>query len=167
MSDFQGREAFVIEQAFDATSTTNLHGLGTIVRAFDTATTAQGEGEFIYLEGVASTVLGDWVTYDYDTGGTTLLVGNAVGPCAVAMSANTASQFGWYQISGKAVGRCLTLFADDGIVYITGTGGSIDDASIIGDLVYNAVGASTSTVGTFVADFEIWRPYTNNRTNPA
>lgn len=163
MSDFQGRESFIIEQAFDATSSTKKHDFGTIVRAFDTATTAQGVGEFIYLEGVASTVLGDWVTYNPDDWSTTLLVADAVGPCAIAMTANTASQFGWYQISGKAVGRVLTGFTDGSVVYRGGsTAGRVDNTSVEGDLVYNAKGASTTTAGTLVADFEIWRPYTDN-----
>jgi hypothetical protein len=40
------------------TSTTQNHVLGTIVQAKDIASTAYGSGEFIYLLGVASTVLG-------------------------------------------------------------------------------------------------------------
>ncbi len=162
MSDFQGRESFVIEQAFDATSTTKKSDLGMIVRAFDTASTAQGVGEFIYLEGVGSTVLGDWVTYDPDSWKGTLLAANAVGACAVAMSANTASQYGWYQISGKAVGRVLTGYADNAAVYITGTAGRVDDDSVEGDTVFNARGASNTVAGTLLADFELNRPYTDN-----
>lgn len=162
MSDFQGRESFIIEQAFDATSTTNKQGLGTIVRAFDTASTAQGQGEFIYLEGVGSTVLGDWVHYDPDTWKGALSTAGTHGPMAVAMSANTASQYGWYQISGKAVGRVLTGYADNGLVVLTGTSGRVDDQSVAGDNVHNAKGASATTAGTLVADFEIWRPYSDN-----
>jgi len=162
MSTYEGREPFIIEQAIDATSSTNKQGLGTIVRAFDRATTAQGMGEFIYLEGVASTVLGDWVHYDPDSWKGTLAVAGAHGPMAIAMSANTASQYGWYQISGKAVGRVLTGYADNGLVVLCGTSGRVDDDSIAGDNVHNAKGASTTTAGTLVADFEIWRPYSDN-----
>jgi hypothetical protein len=35
------------------------------------------------------------------------LAANDIGPTAVAMSANVASQYGWYQIGGKAVGKAL------------------------------------------------------------
>jgi hypothetical protein len=85
------------------TSTTQNHPLGTIVRATDPTL---GEGEFIYLLGVASTVVGSPVVYNDATFATTLApVGtNKPEPVAFAMSANVASQYGWYQISGWAKG---------------------------------------------------------------
>lgn len=139
------------------TGTTQLHNLGTIRTAYDPS---YGEGEFIYLLGVASTAVGSWVHYNADDFSTTLAVANGIGPMAVAMSANVASQYGWYQISGKAVGAALTGFADNGDVYLTATAGSVDDADVAGDYVYNAKGASALASG--VADFEISRPFTNN-----
>ncbi len=148
-------------QAIASKDTTARHPLGTIIRATDPT---YGSGEFIYLKGVASCALGSWVTYNRDDGTTTRAVANAVGPCAIAMTSTTASYYGWFQISGKAVGKCLTGFADNGIVFLTSTDGSIDDASVAGDLVQNAKGASTTTVNTFVADFEIDRPFVNDRT---
>jgi len=140
------------------TSTTQMHPFGTIVRAVDVGTTAYGAGEFVYLKGVASTAVGSWVTYNMDDGTTALLAANAIGPVGVAMSANTAAtSYGWYQISGKAIGACLTGFADNGKVYITATAGSIDDTSVAGDLVVNAKGASA--IDTLKAEFEIARPF--------
>ncbi len=168
MTDYQAREAFIVEQAFNATSATKKHDLGTIVRAYDTAS-GYGAGEFIYLEGVASQLAQDWCTYTLDNGRAARMAGSAVGPVCIAMSANVASQFGWYQISGKAVGFCNTAFADNGIVYFhsTSTGGAqVDDTSLIGDLIFNAIGASAATVGAYVADFEIHRPFMLNRVNP-
>lgn len=89
-------------QAIAETSTTQYHPLGKIVTARDPT---YGEGEFIYLLGVASTTVGSVVTYHPSTWQTALCpVGNAIPkPIAVAMSANVASQYGWYQISGLAV----------------------------------------------------------------
>src|SRR5690348_11164155 len=87
------------------TSTTQNHPLGTIVRAVDPT---YGEGEFIYLLGAGSTAVRDWVSYNSDDWTTTRLAANAIGPVGVAMSANVASQYGWYQIGGKALGNCLT-----------------------------------------------------------
>lgn len=136
------------------------HALGVIVRAADPT---YGSGEFIYLKGVASCVLGSWVSINRDAGDVTLLAANARSSVGVAMAATTASYYGWFQISGKAVGKCLTSFADNGRVYITGTAGSVDDASVAGDVVYNATGASTTTVNSFIADFEIDRPYCADR----
>lgn len=139
------------------TSTTQQHPLGTIIRAEDPTYLA---GEFIYLKGVASTAVGSWVTYNMDDGTTTLLAANAIGPVAVAMSANVASQYGWYQIHGKAVGKALAGFLDNGNVYATGTAGSVDDAVVAGDRVKGAVGASAvDTPSTGLAEFEIARPF--------
>lgn len=141
--------------------TTQRHPLGTIVRATDDTL---GAGEFIYLKGVASTAIYDWVTYNRDAGDTTRLVANAIGPCAIAMAATTASYYGWYAISGKVYGNCLTLFADNAAVFISATTASVDDTSVAGDLVCNAKGASAKAVGTAYAEFEIDRPFVNDRT---
>jgi hypothetical protein len=144
-------------QPIAETSTTQKHALGTILHAVDPT---YGEGEFIYLLGVASTAAGSWVTYNDDDGSTALLAANAIGPVAVAMSANVASQYGWYQIRGKAVGKALAAFADNGNVYATATAGSIDDAVVAGDRVKNAKGASAvDTPSTGLAEFEINRPF--------
>ena len=76
--------------------------LGQIERAFDPT---YGAGEFILLVGVASTTIGSLVTYDGTTYQTTLAAttSNQARPVAVAMSANLAGSFGWYQIEGTAV----------------------------------------------------------------
>src|SRR4051812_28747180 len=97
-------EPRVIPQNIDETLTTQMLPLGTRVRARDTnATNNQGEGEFIYLKGVASTVIGSMVDYDLNAATTTLSPATlGTGPVAVAMSANVAAQFGWYQIAGVA-----------------------------------------------------------------
>lgn len=150
-------ESFVVAQPIADTSTTQLLPLGTIVRAYDPT---YGAGEFIYLLGVASTAIGSWVTYNQDDNSTALLAANAIGPVAVSMSANVASQYGWYQISGKAIGLCLAAFADNANVYATATAGSVDDAVVAGDRVKLAKGASAigTPSGSF-AEFEIARPF--------
>ena len=89
-------------QPLSDTSTTQKHLLGTIARGTDATL---GEGEFIYLKGVASTVVGSIVNYDvsFQTALDTTAAGGPPRPLAIAMSANVASQYGWYQISGMAV----------------------------------------------------------------
>ena len=142
--------------------TTQRHPLGTIVRARDDT---YGSGEFIYLKGVASTAVGSWATYNLDDGSTTLLVANAIGPVGVAMSASVASTYGWYQISGKAVGKALTGYVDNALVFATATDGSVDDTVVDGDMVHLAKGASAlDTPSTGLAEFEISRPYTDDIT---
>ena len=98
---FAPTESFIVEQAIADTSTTQKFPLGTIVRAEDPT---YGAGEFIYLKGVGSTVVGSIVEYDtsFQTGLSTIAV-EEPRPLAVAMSANVANQYGWYQISGEAV----------------------------------------------------------------
>ena len=144
-------------QPIENTETAQQHPLGTILRATDPT---YGAGEFIYLAGVASTAVGSGVTYNSADGSTTLLAANAIGPVAVAMSANVASQYGWYQIQGKAVGAVLSGFADNANVYATGTAGSVDDQVVAGDRVKNAKGASAiGTPSASLAEFEIARPF--------
>lgn len=146
-------------QPISETSTTKRHTLGLIVQAEDRGANSNGVGEFIYLLGVASTAVGSWVTYNEDDFSTALLAADAIGQVAIALSDNVASRYGWYQISGKAVGKALTAFADNGNVYATATAGSVDDAIVAGDRVKRAKGASAlDGPATGMAEFEIQRP---------
>lgn len=115
--------------------------------------------EFIFAKGVASTAAGSWVTLDED-GVTTLAVANAQGRVAIAGAAiDATTKWGWYQIYGKAVGKALTGFADNGKVYLTATAGSVDDADVAGDVVLGAIGRSAlDTPTTGMAYFELNYP---------
>lgn len=131
--------------------------LGSIVRADDPV---YGAGEFIYLKGLAATGVGTWVTYNGDDMTTTLLAANAIGPVAVAMGATVANTFGWYQISGKAIGKAVAGFTDNANVYATATAGSVGASVVSGDRVKGAVGASAvGTPSAGLAEFEIARPF--------
>lgn len=163
MSNFISIEADIINQKIDETLTTQNFPLGKIIRANDKDTTAYGVGEFIYLKGVASTAVGSWVLYNPNDYSTSLLAANDIGSVAVAMSANVAGQYGWYQIKGKAIGKALTGFVNDANVYSTATAGSVDDAVVAGDRVKNAKGASAvGTPSTGLAEFEIDRPFVDD-----
>lgn len=145
-------------------STVQNHPFGKIVRAVDPT---YGEGEFIYVKGVSSGLVRAWVTYNADAGTTTLLSANAIGPVGIMMSTlDATTDFGWLQISGKALGTCLTGFTDNGEVFCTSTGGAVDDTSVVGDLVCLAKGASAVEnigVASLYAEFEIHRPFVNDR----
>lgn len=144
-------------QPFAETSTVAKHPLGTIAEGLDPT---YGPGTFVYLKGVASTAIGSWVTFNYDDGTTALLAANAIGPVGVAMSANVANQYGWYQRRGKAVAKVATGFVDNGNVYATATAGTADDAIVAGDRVKGAVGASAiDTPSTGLAEMEIDNPF--------
>lgn len=156
------QNAIVGTQPIAETSATQRHPLGTRIKATDPT---YGEGEFIYLKGLANTAIGSWVTFSQDDNSTTLLAANAIGPVAVSMSANVASQYGWYQIYGKAIGKALANYADNGLVYATATAGSVDDAVVAGDRVKLALGASAiDTPSTGFAEFEIQYPFMDDAT---
>lgn len=158
--------AIVGTQPIAEVSTIQNHPFGTIVRAKDIGSTAYGEGEFVYVRGVANGAVKKWAGYNKKTGATTLAVADGVYPIGVMVSTlDATTDFGWLQISGHCVGACLTAFADNGIVYLTATAGSVDDASVIGDVVHLARGANgaTVTVGDLAGEFEIHRPYSENR----
>jgi hypothetical protein len=125
-------------QPIDETSTTRNHPLGTIVNAEEysglTSTAfGYGAGEYIYLTGVASTAKGDAVAYDLKAGTTTRAVAASRGRLAIAMSANVASQYGWYLIAGAGVASTasagtgaanpnLVISATDGQLTVASTG---------------------------------------------
>ena len=148
----------VIPQAIADTSSTKLVPLGTRIKAVDSA---YGEGEFIYLAGVASTAIGDLVIFDQYAGTTTRAVAGSRGPAAVAMSANVASSYGWYQIAGAAVVKAGTVAAN-GNVYLTATAGTIDDATVSGDKVDGArLKTADGTPSAGYAIVQISRPSLN------
>lgn len=145
-------------QPIATTETTQYHPIGTIVKAKDTT---YGEGEFVYLKGVASTVVGSAVIYDQYANTTTLAVAGSRGPVAIAMSANVASQYGWYQIGGSVVIKAGTVAAN-GNVYVTATAGTVDDAPVAGDKIDGArfkTADGTPSAGFAVA--QISRPALN------
>ena len=114
--------------------------------------------EYIYLQGVASCVLGTWVTYD-EAYVTTRAVANGQGRVAVALAAvDATTEYGWFQITGKVSALCLASFVDNGVVYLTSTDGSVDDSDVAGDQVYGAVGRSARDTTTGLATFELNRP---------
>jgi len=116
-------------QPIAETSTKQRHPLGTIVRAVDPV---YGEGEFIYAKGVVNTVVGSVAALNTYAGTTTLTVAGTRGPVGVAMSANVANQFGWYQVVGSAVVKTGTVAANTP-AYSTSTAGQLDDAVVSGD----------------------------------
>lgn len=148
------------QPGIDTVNTSAVVPVGTIVQAYHPT---YGQGEFIFLEGVASTTAASWVTYNMDDGSTTLTVANAIGPVAIAMAATVAETFGWYQIGGKAVGKVAASFADNAAVYLTSTAGTVDDAVVAGDRVKGARGASAiGTPAAGLAEIELARPFADD-----
>jgi len=135
--------------------TTQIFNLGQTCKARDTSTGYIGE--FIYMQGVASTAAGSWVLLNYDDHVVSLLADTNVGGVGVAMSACVASNFGWFQIRGKAEANLAASCADNAALYTTATAGTVDDATAGQYQVYGARAAETVTSAA-VAEVEINYP---------
>lgn len=144
------RAEYVGLQPIANTDTVQRHELGTRAYAVDPL---YGEGEFIYLPGVASTIAGSLAAIDEKAATTTLTVAATRGPCGVAMSANVASQYGWYQIFGAAVMSCNGAVVAQARVYSTATAGKVDDAVVAGSGIDGAVFKTAD--GTPAANFAV------------
>lgn len=138
--------------------------LGDIIKAVDPV---YGVGEFIYLLGVVGTVIGSVVTWTGNTAGTPTFqtalapaTANLAQPLAVAMAANVASQYGWYQISGNAVMATNgTLAAGPAPVYLSGSG-QVSSTAVAGKQVENAQNVTaTGTPSAGLAVVAIDRPF--------
>lgn len=151
------------------TQTTQQQPLGTIVRAKDVSVNAYGEAEFIYLQGVTSTVAGLLVTYNATTYQTTILpsTANLGQSVAVAMSANaTKTSYGWYQICGMAVVlKTAVSVSPQVIMYISGTAGRVFATSTSGREIVNARGANLSSVTSTCSSLvmQINRPFAQGK----
>ena len=133
-------------QPIAVTSTIQNHPEGTIVEAQDPT---YGGGEFIYLKGVASTVVGSLVTYDPVNHTTTLSpnTANLAQPVAVAMSANVASQWGWYQVQGAAVIKKTAVKVSPNVaLFQSATAGRVMSTSASGKQLVNARSVNAATV---------------------
>ena len=156
---FKSVSGQMIPQALSDTSTTQKLAIGQVVRAIDPIL---GGGEFIYLKGVASTVVSSVVTYDLVAGTTVLApsTANLAQPLAVSMSANVANQYGFYQISGLAVAATNGTLSGAGVpVYLAGTG-QVTSTQANGKQVVGATSSSaTGTPATAQAYVTINRPF--------
>jgi len=147
---FKSTETVVMIQDINETSTTKNHPLGTIIRAKDTT---YGEGEFIYLQGVASTIVGSVVEYNtsFQTGleATALLTPH---PLAVAMSINVAGpNYGIAQVaklSSTSFAADAYFAASAGLAIAAATGLRIHGAVVA--VVASAVSVAAPDLTTAV-----------------
>ena len=127
-------------------------------------TVDMGDSAFVYVQGVTSGAANAFATYT-SAGVTTLLAGNAVGLVGVFCAAlDATTKYGWLQVKALAGrnGSTDTVSANT-VPYIDGTAGRVDDSSVAGDKVYNAMilTADTSNVATVYLNY----PYVTNESN--
>lgn len=122
--------------------------------------------EYIYLAGVASLTVGDWVRYANSTAnavtqgyGTARVNNDAVaGAVAVAMSAALATQFGWFQIYGLAVANITAGAVDSLQLSLSATAGRVTGAITTTKVIFGATGVGTASAGNVGTAF-ITYPY--------
>ena len=154
-------------QPLSETSTVKKHLLGTIVRGTDPTL---GEGEFIYLQGIGSTVVGSIVSYGvgFVTALDTAAATGPSNPLAIAMSANVASQYGWYQISGNAVIKKTTVAVSPGVPIFLAADASAGRFKVLASAGQQILGAQTANLATIVTTTStvvvtINRPFTQGQ----
>ena len=148
---------FIGGTAITETGTKQKFPLGMTVEAYDAT---NENGTFIYLKGAASTVAEDWVLIKADDYTAPRLVNSHVaGGVAVAMSANTASNYGWYCIRGKVPADVGVNLADGATLYMTSSAGRLDDAAVTGDMVHGAISAATTGGSSNSADCDLNYPH--------
>ena len=154
-------------QPIATTSTTQKHNLGQVVKGYDPT---YGEGEFIYLLGVGSTEVGFlalWNATTYQTALVTVANGKGKGaPVGVAMSANVASQYGWYQVQGNAVVKKTTVAALPQVpIFISATTGRMKTLLSAGQQILGAQTANLTTIvsTTSTVVVTINRPHTQGQ----
>jgi hypothetical protein len=138
-------------QPIEEISTVKNHPLGTIIEAKHAT---YGSAEFIYLQGIGSTVAGSVVHYNdsfLTALNTTAL--DEPRPLAVAVGANVASRYGWYQISGiayvvKSGSLCLLKGARIGVT--AGAAVVVATGSIVQGAIVAIHASVVSPAETFV-----------------
>lgn len=126
--------------------------IGSTAKFRDIGTTLLGEGEFIWLPGAASTILGSWVSYTTsdgtaNTGSTVLWAGtaNLPFPLAVATCASVAAKWAWYQRTGSAICAISgTIAAGNGAAWQAA--GVVQAAAVATKNVEGAIAASANAV---------------------
>ena len=154
---YKSTDVLVGASALTGADATQLHPYGTLVNGFSVT---YGAGEFIYLKGVASNFAGALVTYVGSTGVTALSTTSGVltggAPIAVSMSTATASEWGWFQVSGdglayKTAVKFDPVAAPGTRVTLSATAGRIMQTSVTGRAVQGMRFSATATVSSITS----------------
>lgn len=145
------------QQKIGTVDTVQEFQLGTVVAAVDPV---YGGGEFVYLKGVASTVVGSVVTFDQLAGTSTLWAGtaNKSYPLAFATAATVANTYGWYQVAGAVVAAISgTVAAGDNAFFQAA--GVVSTTPVAGKQVLGMIATTANGVpAAGQATYQIQRP---------
>ena len=144
------------------------HPLGTIIQAYDTSTLALGQAEFIYLRQTSSDAVGSAVVYDVLNATTTLApnTANLAEPLAFSPVANTATGYGWFQISGVVQAKKINTapVSKSAAVYLSATAGSITGVAANGKQILNARSVASAASAASYVDVLVQRPFAQGQT---
>lgn len=116
--------------------------LGTVVAGTDSL---GNFAEYVYLKGVASTIVGSVVTFD-EAGVTTLIAAGGFGPVAVALAIiDATTKFGWYGYTGTFPTDCVANVADNAKLGRETTNGKVGDAPATGDQAVGMISRAAVT----------------------
>lgn len=146
----------MIQSVLTSVDTTQQHELG--ARHQD-----ESGNEYIYLEGVASTVVGSWVTFT-STYATALLTADDIGIVAVALAATVASRYGWYQIYGSAEASLAANCAAGVVLRRETSNGVAGDGAAAGDNIRGALSVDSTTTAA-VATVQLSYPFVDDDSN--
>ncbi len=121
-----------------------------------------GYAEYVFLGGVASTVVGSAVLFD-ELGVSALTnsgaVGTSTGFLAVALTINVAATtYAWYAVSGAHNVSLAASVADNASLYTSTGDGVLDDAKIA-DKQISGIMSRASTTGAAVVRCQLNRPF--------
>jgi hypothetical protein len=151
-----GRKKIFLTKLTDIASA-DKEGIGTLRR--------EGDDVYIYLKGVASTVVGMVVTVETDGTYVTALITRALAAVprrlAIAMAAITASKWGWYQIVGTAsIWGGASCPHNEQLYTHDGVDGSVDNDSSSEHAIHAMVLGATVGGATALVSGQISHPWT-------
>ena len=117
-----------------------------------TKTTLRDGNEYVYLRGVAGTMVGSWIIYNH-LGDTALIAVGLNGPIAIAMAPIIADRWGWYCIQALRIDARIApnTPVNASIIGRQGADGDAGSGMAAGDEIFNvmcraATGATAAVV---------------------
>ncbi len=151
--------------SFTQLDTTPLFNIGTIVRGEDSSVGAGLAGEFIYLFGNASNVVGLLHTFNARTGVTTVApsTANTGQDLCVSMATNaTTTTASWYQLTGVAtIKKTAVKISPDSRMWFSATAGRFFSTATTGKQILKARTVNSATIASTTSTVLCWigRPF--------
>lgn len=115
---------------------------------------------YVYLKGGTSVAADSWVSFT-TTYAAVLLASDVIGRVAIAQAAiDATTKFGWFLVKGFYTTANSDTVAGANGLFIDGTAGRVDDASVAGDFIVGAF--ATGADATNKVPVYVDHPYVTN-----